>query len=103
MDRAEKIDCGANGELIFTGVTAKFQLKKGLTPIASFNALAPRVKQGIFSLGNSDRISFEILSDISRASSIVHPLILSVRTELVAIAAPEPKALNVACEILFGP
>lgn len=31
MDRAEKIDCGTNGEVIFTGVTTKFQLKKGLT------------------------------------------------------------------------
>jgi hypothetical protein len=31
MDRAEKMDCRENGEVIFTGATAKFQLKKGLT------------------------------------------------------------------------
>ena len=31
MDRAEKIDCRANGEVIFTGATTEFQLKKGLT------------------------------------------------------------------------
>jgi len=31
MDRAEKIDCRSNGEVIFTGATTKFQLKKGLT------------------------------------------------------------------------
>jgi hypothetical protein len=30
MDRAEKMDCRADGEIIFTGATAKFQLKKGL-------------------------------------------------------------------------
>jgi hypothetical protein len=47
MDRAEKIDCRANGEIIFTGATAKFQLKKGLThfwfknPIALFGYLYP--------------------------------------------------------------
>ena len=33
MDRVQKIDCGVNGEVIFTGATAKFQLKKGLTLI----------------------------------------------------------------------
>ena len=32
MDRAEKMDCRENGEVIFTGATAEFQLKKGLTP-----------------------------------------------------------------------
>jgi hypothetical protein len=32
MDRAEKIDCRVNGEVILTGATPKFQLKKGLTP-----------------------------------------------------------------------
>lgn len=31
MDRAEKIDCREYGEVIFTGATIKFQLKKGLT------------------------------------------------------------------------
>jgi hypothetical protein len=31
MNRAEKIDCRENGEVIFTGATIKFQLKKGLT------------------------------------------------------------------------
>jgi len=36
MDRAEKIDCRANGEVIFTGATTEFQLKKGLT---GFNQL----------------------------------------------------------------
>jgi hypothetical protein len=25
------MDCGANGEVIFTGATTEFQLKKGLT------------------------------------------------------------------------
>jgi hypothetical protein len=35
MDRVQKIDCGVNGEVIFTGATAKFQLKKGLTPFNS--------------------------------------------------------------------
>ena len=32
MGQAEKMDRRANGEVIFTGATAKFQLKKGLTP-----------------------------------------------------------------------
>jgi hypothetical protein len=32
MGRAEKMDCGVNGEVIFTGATTEFQLKKGLTP-----------------------------------------------------------------------
>jgi hypothetical protein len=32
MDRTQKIDCGTNGEVIFTGATIKFQLKEGLTP-----------------------------------------------------------------------
>jgi hypothetical protein len=32
MDRAEKMDCRANGEVILTGATTEFQLKKGLTP-----------------------------------------------------------------------
>jgi hypothetical protein len=31
MDRTQKIDCRASGEVIFTGATIKFQLKKGLT------------------------------------------------------------------------
>jgi len=31
MGRAEKMDCGVNGEVIFTGATTEFQLKKGLT------------------------------------------------------------------------
>jgi hypothetical protein len=31
MDRAKKIDCRANGEVIFGGATTEFQLKKGLT------------------------------------------------------------------------
>jgi len=31
MDRTQKIDCGTNGEVIFTGATIKFQLKEGLT------------------------------------------------------------------------
>ena len=35
MDRAEKIDCTSNGEVIFTGATTKFQLIKGLTPSSS--------------------------------------------------------------------
>jgi hypothetical protein len=26
------MDCGVNGEVIFTGATTEFQLKKGLTP-----------------------------------------------------------------------
>ena len=30
MDRAEKMDCRANGEVILTRATTKFQLKKGL-------------------------------------------------------------------------
>ncbi len=30
MDRAEKMDCRANGEVILTGATTEFQLKKGL-------------------------------------------------------------------------
>ncbi len=34
MGRVEKMDCGVNGEVIFTGATTEFQLKKGLTPIA---------------------------------------------------------------------
>ena len=32
MDRTQKIDCGTNGKVIFTGATTEFQLKKGLTP-----------------------------------------------------------------------
>ena len=32
MDRAEKMDSRASGEIIFTGATTKFQLKKGLNP-----------------------------------------------------------------------
>ena len=32
MGRAEKMDCGVNGEVIFNGATTEFQLKKGLTP-----------------------------------------------------------------------
>jgi hypothetical protein len=32
MDRAEKMDSRPNGEIVFTGATTKFQLKKGLTP-----------------------------------------------------------------------
>jgi hypothetical protein len=32
MDRTQKIDCETNSEVIFTGATIKFQLKKGLTP-----------------------------------------------------------------------
>ena len=32
MDRAEKMDCRENGEVIFIGVTTEFQLKKGLIP-----------------------------------------------------------------------
>jgi len=31
MVRAEKMDCGVNGVVIFTGATTEFQLKKGLT------------------------------------------------------------------------
>jgi len=31
MGRAEKMDSGTNGEVIFTGATTEFQLKKGLT------------------------------------------------------------------------
>jgi hypothetical protein len=31
MDRAEKMDFKANGEVIFTRATTKFQLKKGFT------------------------------------------------------------------------
>jgi len=30
MDRAEKMDCRANGEVVFKGATTKFQLKMGL-------------------------------------------------------------------------
>jgi hypothetical protein len=33
MGRTQKIDPGINGEVIFTGATAKFQLKKGLTQV----------------------------------------------------------------------
>jgi len=33
MDRTQKIDCGTNGEVIFTGATTEFQLKKGLTQL----------------------------------------------------------------------
>lgn len=32
MDRAEKMDCRSNGEVLFTGATTKFQLRMGLTP-----------------------------------------------------------------------
>jgi hypothetical protein len=38
MDRTQKIDCGTNGEVIFTGATIKFQLKEGLT--LSFSRIA---------------------------------------------------------------
>ena len=31
MGRAGKMDCGVSGEVIFTGATTEFQLKKGLT------------------------------------------------------------------------
>jgi len=31
MDRAEKIDCRANAEVIFIEATINFQLRKGLT------------------------------------------------------------------------
>jgi hypothetical protein len=31
MDRSEKMDFRANGEVIFTGATTELQLKKGLT------------------------------------------------------------------------
>jgi hypothetical protein len=34
MDRTQKIDCGTNGEVIFTGATIKFQLKEGLTQLS---------------------------------------------------------------------
>jgi hypothetical protein len=34
MGQAEKMDRRANGEVIFTGATTKFQLKKGLTLVS---------------------------------------------------------------------
>ena len=36
MDRAEKMDSRANGEVILTRATTKFQLKKGLTRSSPF-------------------------------------------------------------------
>jgi hypothetical protein len=39
MDRTQKIDCGTNGEVIFTGATIKFQLKEGLTPSLALSFL----------------------------------------------------------------
>ena len=36
MVRAEKMDCGVNGAVIFTGATTEFQLKKGLTRLQSY-------------------------------------------------------------------
>lgn len=39
MDRTQKIDCGTNGEVIFTGATIKFQLKKGLIHKRKFSIL----------------------------------------------------------------
>jgi hypothetical protein len=35
MGRAEKMDCRVNGDVILTGATTEFQLKKGLTPNCS--------------------------------------------------------------------
>jgi hypothetical protein len=39
MDRTQKIDCGTNAEVIFTGATIKFQVKKGLTQKRKFSIL----------------------------------------------------------------
>jgi len=39
MGRAEKMDCGVNGEVIFTGATTEFQLKKGLTQVQSVDQI----------------------------------------------------------------
>ena len=39
MDRAEKMDSRASGEIIFTGATTKFQLKKGLNRLLFMNRL----------------------------------------------------------------
>jgi len=36
MDRAEKMDCRSNGEVIFTGATTEFQLRMGLTGLQYF-------------------------------------------------------------------
>ena len=39
MDRAEKMDCRSNGEVIFIGATTEFQLRKGLTPTTCVDIL----------------------------------------------------------------
>ena len=41
--------------------------------MANFSASVAKVKQGIFSFGNSERTSFEVSSDILRASSRAGP------------------------------
>ena len=53
MGRAEKMDCGVNGEVIFTGATTEFQLKKGLTQergIVTIGFLEYRVLKMVSSL-----------------------------------------------------
>jgi hypothetical protein len=37
MDRVEKMDCRANGEVILTRATTEFQLKKGLNRMRAAN------------------------------------------------------------------
>ena len=46
MDRAEKMDSRASGEIIFTGATTKFQLKKGLNLPFSINILPSFFEKG---------------------------------------------------------
>ena len=52
MDRAEKMDCRANGGVILTRATTKFQLKMGLTPINKANYL-PYLTTSLTSCSNS--------------------------------------------------
>lgn len=56
MDRAENIDRKANGEVIFTAATAKFQLKKGLPPWLEQYRMAPLFTFAI----NKNRSNFGI-------------------------------------------
>jgi len=47
MGRAEKIDCGINGKVIFTGATTEFQLKKGLTRFKAKTSLEEGLRKTI--------------------------------------------------------
>jgi len=62
--------------------------------MAIFKAFVAKMKQGTFSLGNCGSISLKVLPEILRASSRVAPLTLSVRMELVAMVAPQPRSLK---------